>query len=75
MTSREDLAQLFLVDSGLEDFHCITGVDWCAFGLLVVFLKSLTKLQGPKQIEFRNMIRGSAKGSRERTSPAEQGIP
>ena len=33
------------------------------------------KLQGPKQSEFRNMIRGSAKGSHEWTSPVKQGIP
>jgi hypothetical protein len=45
-----------------------------AFGLPGRRFKVTRKLQGPEQIEFRNMIRGSATGSREWTSPAKQGI-
>jgi hypothetical protein len=64
-----------LINSDFADFHCITGVHWCAFGLPGRRSKVTHKLQGPKQSEFRNMIRGSAKGSHEWTSPAKQGIP
>jgi hypothetical protein len=56
-------------------FRYITGVDWWAFGLTGRRFKVTDKPQGPKQSEFKNMIRGSAKGSHEWTSPAKQGIP
>jgi hypothetical protein len=39
-----------LINSDFADFHCITGVDWCAFAPLVVVLKSLTNCRAPSKV-------------------------